>query len=77
MTPAMIASVETMLERWKQYEGNEIEVFEEFRLLSSEVISRTAFGSSYLDGKVIFDMLLKLSVLTNRNMFKARFPVIR
>ncbi|XWS69602.1 hypothetical protein CRYUN_Cryun04dG0192700 [Craigia yunnanensis] len=76
MTPAVIACVETMLERWKQYEGKEIEVFEEFRLLTSEVISRTAFGSSYLDGKMIFDMLLKLSVLTNRNMFKARIPCI-
>ncbi|XVF43271.1 hypothetical protein PTKIN_Ptkin02bG0026900 [Pterospermum kingtungense] len=76
MTPAMIASVETMLERWKQYEGKEIEVFEEFRLLTSEVISRTAFGSSYLDGKMIFDMLQKLSVLTSRNMFKTKFPVI-
>ncbi|KAK6251980.1 hypothetical protein QUC31_013700 [Theobroma cacao] len=76
MTPAVIASVETMLERWKQFEGKEIEVFEEFRLLTSEVISRTAFGSSYLDGKKIFDMLLKLSVLTNRNLFKTKFPVI-
>ena len=77
MTPAVIASVQKMLERWKQYEGKEIEVFEEFRLLTSEVISRTTFGSSYLDGKKIFDMLLMLSVLTNRNMFKARFPGIR
>ncbi|XP_022727338.1 cytochrome P450 CYP749A22-like isoform X3 [Durio zibethinus] len=76
MTPAMIASVEMMMERWKQHEGKEIEVFEEFRLLTSEVISRTAFGSSYLDGKKIFDMLMRLSVLTNRNMFKARFPGI-
>ncbi|EOY01606.1 Cytochrome P450 [Theobroma cacao] len=76
MTPAVIASVETMLERWKQFEGKEIDVFEDFRLLTSEVISRTAFGSSYLDGKKIFDMLLKLSVLTNRNLFKAKFPVI-
>ncbi|XVF43276.1 hypothetical protein PTKIN_Ptkin02bG0027400 [Pterospermum kingtungense] len=76
MTPAMIASVETMLERWKQFKGKEIEVFEEFRLLTSEVISRTAFGSSYLEGEKIFDMLLKLSVLANRNMFKARFPGI-
>ncbi|WRX16060.1 Cytochrome P450 - like 10 [Theobroma cacao] len=74
MTPAVIASVETMLERWKQFEGKEIDVFEDFRLLTSEVISRTAFGSSYLDGKKIFDMLLKLSVLTNRNLFKAKFP---
>lgn len=77
MTPAVIASVETMLERWKQFEGKEIDVFEDFRLLTSEVISRTAFGSSYLDGKKIFDMLLKLSVLTNRNLFKTKFPVIR
>ncbi|XP_022726081.1 cytochrome P450 CYP749A22-like isoform X2 [Durio zibethinus] len=76
MTPAMIASVEMMLERWKQHEGKEIEVFKEFRLLTSEVISRAAFGSSYLNGKKIFDMLMRLSVLTNRNMFKARFPVI-
>ncbi|XVF43277.1 hypothetical protein PTKIN_Ptkin02bG0027500 [Pterospermum kingtungense] len=74
MIPAMIASVESMLKRWKQYEGKEIEVFEEFRLLTSEVISRTAFGSSYIEGEKIFDMLLKLTVLANRNMFKARFP---
>ncbi|XP_016675318.1 cytochrome P450 CYP749A22-like [Gossypium hirsutum] len=77
MSPAVIASVETMLERWKLFEGKEIEVFGEFRLLTSEVISRIAFGSSYLDGEKIFDMLMKLSVITNRNMFKARLPVVR
>ncbi|KAE8710155.1 CYP749A22 protein [Hibiscus syriacus] len=76
MSPAVIASVETMLERWKQFQGKEIELFEQIRLLTSEVISRTAFGSSYLDGEKIFDMLTKLSVITNRNFFKARFPVI-
>ncbi|KAK8317250.1 hypothetical protein V6Z12_A13G097700 [Gossypium hirsutum] len=76
MSPAVIASVETMLERWKLFEGKEIEVFGEFRLLTSEVISRIAFGSSYLDGEKIFDMLMKLSVITNRNMFKARLPVV-
>ncbi|KAK8483416.1 hypothetical protein V6N11_021234 [Hibiscus sabdariffa] len=76
MSPAVIASVETMLERWKQIHGKEVELFEQFRLLSSEVISRTAFGSSYVDGEKIFDMLTKLSVITNRNIFKTRFPVI-
>ncbi|XP_016698529.2 cytochrome P450 CYP749A22-like [Gossypium hirsutum] len=45
MTPAVISSVETMLEKWKGYVGKEIELFEEFRLLTSEVISRTAFGN--------------------------------
>ncbi|OMO72124.1 Cytochrome P450 [Corchorus olitorius] len=76
MTPAVIASVETMIERWKQFEGKEIEVFEEFRLLTSEVISRTAFGTSYLEGEKIFDMLTRLTVLASRNMFKTKFPVI-
>lgn len=74
MNPAMISSVEVMLERWRNYEGKEVEVFEEFRLLTSEVISRTAFGSSYLEGKKIFDMLQKLSFLICRNAFKVRFP---
>ncbi|XP_022724973.1 cytochrome P450 CYP749A22-like [Durio zibethinus] len=76
MTPAVVASVETMLEKWKRQEGKEIEVFQEFRLLTSEVISRTAFGSSYLEGEKIFQMLMKLSIITSRNIFKARIPVI-
>ncbi|PON79746.1 Cytochrome P450, E-class, group I [Parasponia andersonii] len=76
MIPAMIASVETMLERWTEHEGKEIEVYEEFRLLTAEVISRTAFGSSYNEGKTIFEMLMKLSLLASRNLFKLRFPGI-
>ncbi|KAM4110495.1 hypothetical protein ACB094_03G199900 [Castanea mollissima] len=76
MIPAMITSVEVMLERWKHHEGKEIEVFEEFRLFSSEVISRTAFGSSYLEGENIFQMLMKLTLLASRNTHKLKFPGI-
>ncbi|KAG4110245.1 hypothetical protein ERO13_D13G036850v2 [Gossypium hirsutum] len=76
MIPAVVASVETMLEKWKSKEGKEIEVFQEFRLLTSEVISRTAFGSSYLEGEKIFDMLMKLTVIAGRNIYKAEIPII-
>ncbi|KAK3027257.1 hypothetical protein RJ639_041203 [Escallonia herrerae] len=76
MLPAMITSTEIMLERWRVYEGKEIEVFEEFRLLTSEVISKTAFGSSYLEGKSIFEMLTKLTMIVSRNAQKIRFPGI-
>ncbi|KAF7131986.1 hypothetical protein RHSIM_Rhsim09G0123100 [Rhododendron simsii] len=72
MVPVMIESVEMMLERWKHHEGKEIEVLEEFRLLASEVISRTAFGSSYLEGKGIFEMLMKMVTIYSRNFFKIR-----
>nr|XP_028947418.1 cytochrome P450 CYP749A22-like [Malus domestica] len=74
MTPAIIASAETMLEKWKSHEGKEIEVFEEFTLLTSEVIARTAFGSNYLEGKNIFEMVRKLGDLISINHLKLRFP---
>ncbi|KAI8527473.1 hypothetical protein RHMOL_Rhmol12G0078300 [Rhododendron molle] len=74
MVPAMIASVETMLERWTQHEEKEIEVNKESKLLTAEVISRTAFGSSYLEGEKIFDMLMKMGLITARNRFKIRLP---
>ncbi|XP_048317938.2 cytochrome P450 CYP749A22, partial [Ziziphus jujuba] len=74
MFPAMISTVEMMLESWKSYEGKEVEVFQEFRLLTSEVISRTAFGSSYMKGKDIFEMLTKLTSIASENLHKVRFP---
>ncbi|EXB44885.1 Cytochrome P450 734A1 [Morus notabilis] len=76
MVPAMISSVEMMLERWKNYEGKEIEVFEEFRVLTSDVISKTAFGSSYLEGKKIFDMLRRLTFIVTMSFFKIKLPII-
>ncbi|XP_022726726.1 cytochrome P450 CYP749A22-like [Durio zibethinus] len=76
MNPAIIAAVETMLEKWKGQEGKEIEVSQQFRLLTSEVISRTAFGSCYLEGEKIFQMLIKLSILASRNFHKSRIPGI-
>lgn len=77
MIPAMITSVETMLDKWKSYESREIEVFEEFRILTSQIISKTAFGSSYLEGQNIFEMLMKLVLLLSRNTQKIRFPGMR
>ncbi|KAK9102512.1 hypothetical protein Sjap_019766 [Stephania japonica] len=79
MIKAMTESVEMMLERWRinYVEGNnEIEAFQEFRVLTSEAISRTAFGSNYLEGKNIFDMISKLASLASVNSHKMKIPVI-
>lgn len=77
MAPAIIASVEMMLERWRHYVGKEIDIFKEFKVLTSEVISRTAFGSSYTEGEKIFDMLTKMAFILTRNAFKVRIPVLK
>ncbi|XP_065864233.1 cytochrome P450 CYP749A22-like [Euphorbia lathyris] len=77
MIPEMIASVEMMLKRWRQQEEKEIEVFQEFKILTSEIISRTAFGSSYLEGEKIFDLLKKMISVIARNHYKLNFIVFK
>ena len=77
MIPSMISSVEMMLERWRKQKVEEIELFDEFKVLTSEIISKTAFGTSYLEGEHIFDMLTKMALIVSRNTYKIRIPGIR
>lgn len=74
---AMVERTEMMLRKYKSNDGKEIEVCEEFRMLSSEVISGTAFGSSYEEGQQLFQMSRQLTFICGRNMEKIRFPDIR
>nr|AEM42984.1 cytochrome P450 [Siraitia grosvenorii] len=76
MIPAMTGCAEAMIERWKHYEGKEIDVFEQMKIYTSDVISHTAFGSSYEQGKHIFYTLQQISELYIRNAYKVSFPVI-
>ncbi|GMJ04594.1 cytochrome P450, family 709, subfamily B, polypeptide 1 [Hibiscus trionum] len=76
MIPDMIVSVESMLQSWKHHQGKEIELFEEFRLLTLDIVSMTAFGNNHLEGKTIFDMMVKYSDIIKKNMFKVRLPGI-
>ncbi|KAF9587570.1 hypothetical protein IFM89_004028 [Coptis chinensis] len=76
MAPSIITSVENMMQRWAGQERKEIEVFEEFRVLTSDVISKTAFGSNYLEGQKIFDMLTKLASIVAANALQIKLPVI-
>ncbi|KAB2633190.1 cytochrome P450 CYP749A22-like [Pyrus ussuriensis x Pyrus communis] len=43
---------------------------------TEEVISRTAFGSSYLEGQNIFEMMMKLAFLLSKNALTVRIPGI-
>ncbi|CAN0857615.1 Cytochrome P450 CYP749A22, partial [Linum grandiflorum] len=76
MIPAMVDSTEMMLQRWKSLVGKEVDVFEEFRFLTAQVISRTAFGTSYLEGEQLLYKLTKLAEIASASLFRIRIPGI-
>lgn len=77
MIPAIITSVEDMLNKWTEIEGKEIELYREFRVMASDVISKTAFGSSYLEGKDIFAKMDKIGTFAAQDTINPRFPLFR
>ncbi|KAJ0637739.1 putative secologanin synthase [Helianthus annuus] len=60
MAPAIHLSCTEMIDRWRMLLGREhsyeLDVFPYLQTLTSDVISRTAFGSNYEEGRRIFEL---------------------
>ncbi|MED6144544.1 hypothetical protein PIB30_016590 [Stylosanthes scabra] len=83
MLPAFSSSCCTMIERWKklveQKNGGscELDVTCEFDILTGDVISRAGFGSSYKEGKKIFDLQKEMAILVHDALSNIYIPGFR
>ncbi|XP_010926829.1 cytochrome P450 CYP72A616 [Elaeis guineensis] len=76
MFPAFYTCCDELIERWDMHIGLqgscELDVWPEFHGLTGDVISRTAFGSSFKEGQRIFQLLdeqAKLAAQVVRNIY--------
>ena len=60
MTQTMSTCVSQALDNWESQISDvgkkEIDVHEQFRILTADIIAHTAFGSSYEDGSLVFKL---------------------
>ncbi|GLJ24472.1 hypothetical protein SUGI_0467320 [Cryptomeria japonica] len=80
MASSMVESTVNMLEKWEKVTKTgekEVDVAVELKALTADVIARTAFGSSYLQGKHIFDLLAQQVSLACQDYAKLMVPFYR
>ncbi|XP_059068914.1 cytochrome P450 734A1-like [Cryptomeria japonica] len=80
MIPTIVKSSADMLDEWSKLVlsgASEIDVQNEFRELTADIISRTAFGSNFTEGKEIFDMQAKQMILTAESFSTVYIPGFR
>ncbi|XP_057500099.1 cytochrome P450 734A1-like [Actinidia eriantha] len=80
LVPVAAKSVVEMLEKWVAEADSgevEIEVWEWFQTLTEDIITRTAFGSSYEDGKAIFRLQAQQMALASEAFQKVLIPGYR
>ena len=68
MLPLFIKCCDDLISKWEEMlssdGSSEIDVWPFVKNLTADVISRTAFGSSYLEGRRIFQLLKEKIELT-------------
>ncbi|CAI9272124.1 unnamed protein product [Lactuca saligna] len=78
MVPAFQLSSSEMLGKWEKLVSSkgscELDIWPDLQALTSDVISRTAFGSNYEEGLQIFELIREQSVLVQEAVMSVYIP---
>ncbi|XP_044472609.1 cytochrome P450 CYP72A219-like [Mangifera indica] len=78
MPPKMYLSCNEMIRKWQNSITNkefcELDVWSDIKTLTADVISRTAFGSSFEDGRKIFTLMTEQMSLLNQIFYFFHIP---
>ncbi|KAM1173465.1 hypothetical protein ACFX13_026791 [Malus domestica] len=80
LIPVMATSIVDMMDKWSAMSSSgevEIEVSEWFQNLTEDIITRTAFGSSYEDGKAVFRLQAQQMAFVTEAFQKVSIPGYR
>jgi PHYB activation tagged suppressor 1 len=80
MTRTMVSCAECLIKQLEDQTANsksgeiEIEFSKQFQELTADVISRTAFGSSYKEGKEVFQAQKQLQAISVATLLNLQIP---
>ena len=80
MLPTMASCTTEMIEQWKLgpiAQGHDIDVHAEFKRLTADIIAHTAFGSSYAEGKRVFELQHEQQIILNKSFYTVYIPGMR
>ena len=80
MLPTMASCTAAMMEQWKLgpvAQGHDIDVHAEFKRLTADIIAHTAFGSSYAEGKRVFELQHEQQIIINKSLYSVYIPGMR
>ncbi|KAL6593998.1 hypothetical protein ACP70R_048899 [Stipagrostis hirtigluma subsp. patula] len=80
MTATMVSCAESLIKEWEHQASNsaskdvEVEFSKQFQELTADVISRTAFGSSYKEGREVFHAQKQLQAVAMATLLNVQLP---
>eukprot|EP00250_Pteridium_aquilinum_P019433 c24429_g2_i1 orf=212-1477(+) len=79
MIPTKVACTKAAIDKWDSLieEGQAIDVHKEFKDLTADIIAHTVFGSSFTEGKQVFELQAQQQILMDKFLNSAYIPGAR